>query len=578
MKQATYRGRLVWYLIIALISAVSLSLINPASVAAQSMDEYFQISYDPASFSQNQINGNQVFYVTIHGKATCIKDLPLAVSETSITSRIVARHIASGTVVILNPTYTVAINPFPSQRGDATEMTQTAPLQFPTQAQSGSYNVTGELVEAKIKVLLVWLDVTKYLPQSQPVGSLEYTASPPALIGGGGGGGGGGTIPQSPTVETNLFGKTSSFKTTDTGKILEKIEATSKDGMLTINVPQDTVALDKDSKSLKRLEATINDKPPAPPQDTSIVGPAYDLGPDGVTFAPPITLTWAYSPETLPQGIDERHLLIAFWNGSQWEALESQVNVDANTVSARISHFTQFALIGKSAPPPLTESLSFSRLSVIPSEVNPTEPVTISAVVINTGSASQSHTVVLEINGLEGARKKVVVDAGSSQKVEFIITRSAAGTYQVSIGGLSGTFTVKAAVPADFAVSDLTITPAEIESGEKVTISVIITNTGALTGSYEAIFKIGDAVIAAQEVTLAGGASQPVSIITTKNEAGTYIVNVNGLSDTFTVKALAINAKPTNWWLVGGIIVGCVIIGMVTWLILRRRKLTQPIS
>lgn len=179
-KQGTYRHRFVWRLIIALILAIPLWLISPLPTAAQSAGEYFQIDYDPVSFSQNEIHGSEVFYATIHGSATCTKDLPVSVSEASITSRVVAEHTMNGTVVTLNSSYTVTMKPFPSKEGDTTEINQVVPLQFPARAESGDYNVIGELVEAKVKVAFVWGEVTEYLPHSQLMGSLEYISPGPA--------------------------------------------------------------------------------------------------------------------------------------------------------------------------------------------------------------------------------------------------------------------------------------------------------------------------------------------------------------------------------------------------------------
>jgi len=131
------------------------------------------------SFSQNEIHGSEVFYATIHGSATCTKDLPVSVSEASITSRVVAEHTMNGTVVTLNSSYTVTIKPFPSKEGDTTEINQVVPLQFPARAESGDYSVIGELVEAKVKVAFVWGEVTEYLPYSQLMGSLEYISPGP---------------------------------------------------------------------------------------------------------------------------------------------------------------------------------------------------------------------------------------------------------------------------------------------------------------------------------------------------------------------------------------------------------------
>ncbi len=91
------------------------------------------------------------------------------------------------------------------------------------------------------------------------------------------------------------------------------------------------------------------------------------------------------------------------------------------------------------------------------------------------------------------------------------------------------------------------MSPTEVDTGESITISVLITNTGDLTGSYELTLKLDNITVATKDATLAGGASQTVTFTTVKDIAGTYIVNIGGLSGTFTVKpapAPALEPKP----------------------------------
>ncbi len=170
------------YLALTLILALSLWLISPLPAAALSLADYFQLSYDPVSFSKNEIQGSEAFHATIKGRATCTKDLPVSASEANITSRIIAEHAVSGASVTLNASYTISIKPFPSKAGDTIEINQDVPLTFPAQAESGDYNIIGQLIEAKVKVAFIWGTVTDYLPQHQLMGSVEYTApeSPPA--------------------------------------------------------------------------------------------------------------------------------------------------------------------------------------------------------------------------------------------------------------------------------------------------------------------------------------------------------------------------------------------------------------
>ncbi|GAI52605.1 unnamed protein product, partial [marine sediment metagenome] len=159
------------------------------------------------------------------------------------------------------------------------------------------------------------------------------------------------------------------------------------------------------------------------------------------------------------------------------------------------------------------------------------------------------------------------------------VTRDAEGSYDVRIDRLFGSFSVTEVevvevveLPANFVAINLSVTPTEVDIGQQVTISVVITNIGDLTGSYEVALKIDDVVVATEDVTLAGGASQPVVFSTAREVAGTYTVTIDSLSETFEVKALPPPVKPINWWLIGGIIAGVIIIGLVIWQVITRRR------
>ena len=166
----------MWRLAVALTLAGAFSLMSASPASAQDLSENFQLSYDPVTFDKNEIQGSEVFHVTIAGRATCIQDLPISASEATLTSQVIAEHVASGTKVTLNSSYTISIKPFPSKKGETAEISQAVPLQFPAQAESGDYNVIGKIIEAKVKVGPIPLDVTAYLPQDQLIGSLKYIA------------------------------------------------------------------------------------------------------------------------------------------------------------------------------------------------------------------------------------------------------------------------------------------------------------------------------------------------------------------------------------------------------------------
>lgn len=73
---------------------------------------------------------------------------------------------------------------------------------------------------------------------------------------------------------------------------------------------------------------------------------AYNFGPDGTTFNPPILLTVTYDEENIPEGISENDLKITYYDSttSSWVSLASTVDTANNIISAYVSHFTEFAV------------------------------------------------------------------------------------------------------------------------------------------------------------------------------------------------------------------------------------------
>lgn len=271
--------------------------------------------------------------------------------------------------------------------------------------------------------------------------------------GGGGGGGGGSSDGGFDQVEASLFGETTEIDIDSDGVIQETVEATSEDGKLTIIIEEETVALDEVGEPLETLEVEVDESPPAPPANTQVIGLAYDFGPDGATFDPPLTLTFEYEESEIPDDANEDDLVIAYWDeeDEEWVELDCTVDPVTNTITAEVSHFTVFAIIARPTltatvvtSPPEPAAFSVSTLTVQPAEAKPKEPVTITVLVANTGGTKGSHTVVLEINGLREAVQSVMVTAGRSEIVTFSVTRDEVGTYSVVVEDLNASFTVVA--------------------------------------------------------------------------------------------------------------------------------------
>ena len=411
---------------------------------------------------------------------------------------------------------------------------------------------------------------------------LSSTFTLSASGGGGGGFGGGGFFPPPPPPPgvTDV-----SNYVTNEGVFVQEVIAQSEDSKVELTIGEGTTGLTEEGEPVSEISITEMEEPlPEPPADSETIGLTYELGPEGTTFSPAITITFSYDPNDLPAGINQENLVIAMWNegageAGEWVVLDN-ITVDTvnHTISGTVSHFTPFAVIAYTAP----AAFVTSDLTISATEVEAGQSVAVHVLVTNTGDVIGSHKVTLWLENVAVATQDVTLAGGASQGLTFIVGADAPGIYSLSIDGLSATFTVKETVtppvepepvPAAFTTSNLFISPAEAGIGETVTVSVLVANTGDLSGSYEVTLKVDNVTMATKDVILAGGTSQTVSFTTTGDTAATYTVNVNDLSATFTVKTPVVPVEPINWGRITGIIAGtAIVIGVIIWLVFRRRQ------
>jgi len=100
--------------------------------------------------------------------------------------------------------------------------------------------------------------------------------------------------------------------------------------------------------------------------------------------------------------------------------------------------------------------------------------------------------------------------------------------------------------PADFQISDLNVTPSEVEAGEEVTVSVKITNVGGQTGSYTLPLIVNQTTEETRTVTLEEGASNTTEFKVIKQTPGTYNIEIDGLVNEFTVSETSSNGAPSD--------------------------------
>jgi len=121
----------------------------------------------------------------------------------------------------------------------------------------------------------------------------------------------------------------------------------------------------------------------------------------------------------------------------------------------------------------------------------------------------------------------------------------------------------------DFRVTNLKVSPAEVSPDGEVTVSVLVTNVGREAGSYDVVLKINGAIEKVKTVTLGGGESTDVIFKVSKNNPGTYDVEIAGLKGEFRVKKPPSALFPMEYAVFPFVILIASVIVLFAW---RRRK------
>ena len=215
--------------------------------------------------------------------------------------------------------------------------------------------------------------------------------------------------------------------------------------------------------------------------------------------------------------------------------------------------FSTFTLIASAnAQPPIpTPPLPpiFTYLNITPAEIEPGNEVTITFTITSSDNQSFTYTVSMQIGELNFLID-VELGAYESKTVSRTIPQYIPGDYNVTIDSLEGSFTVKfhefPTPPLPPFLDNLNITPAEVERGENVTISLTIMNTDSQSITYGVTMNIENAafpppVWPPYDVTLRiwvdleAYESKTVSRTLTLDMVGEYHVWVDGLTGIFTV-------------------------------------------
>jgi hypothetical protein len=224
--------------------------------------------------------------------------------------------------------------------------------------------------------------------------------SAPAPAPGGGGGGGGEVAPQYKAVTVSGLSASGDFKVNSAGLLQNAVQLKTADGKVILDIAQGTKLLRDRFDPVTVISGSVSPSPAAAPEGWALIL-AFSFGPDGANFNPAITLTMSYDPTKLPENVAEKDLYIAYYDGTKWQKLDSVVDTGKKTVSTKILHFSQYAIMGTvvvpQAPTPTSTPTPTPTPAFTPTSIaaTPSPSVTSTPTPSATGTPTPVQTTLL---------------------------------------------------------------------------------------------------------------------------------------------------------------------------------------
>jgi hypothetical protein len=253
-------------------------------------------------------------------------------------------------------------------------------------------------------------------------------------------------------LEIDILGKVTVATVSSSGRLRSSCLATDPDNKHTLEFNRGTRITCDDGRVPRRIEMRLCEESLSPPEGMEMIGPAYDITgyisgsvSCSLIFDESVELTLDYDPDWLPE--NALSLLISSYEPENgWAELEPAYGgvAQGNKVTVLVNHASIFAILAKTVPSPSPAEFELSEFAINPARMEVGEPVTISAIVQNTGQLEGSYTLTLTINGEIEQSTEVTLAGGESRQVSFTVVKNEPGTYAVAINGLMGQFIVLA--------------------------------------------------------------------------------------------------------------------------------------
>jgi hypothetical protein len=157
----------------------------------------------------------------------------------------------------------------------------------------------------------------------------------------------------------------------------------------------------------QQITVTKLDSAPNRPANTLIIE-AYSFQPDNASFSPAASVTIKYDAAALPANVKETNLYLALLENSKWTAVSTTVDTKSKTLTAKISHFSTYAVLGKVTAAATTPATSNTTVPKSPTSNATTPSGNVTGPSANTSTSGNAATsgmaipviVIVVIGGL----------------------------------------------------------------------------------------------------------------------------------------------------------------------------------
>ena len=186
--------------------------------------------------------------------------------------------------------------------------------------------------------------------------------------------------------------------------------------------------------------------------------------------------------------------------------------------------------------PASANEFEVTSLDVTPAKVLVNEKFTVIADIGNASKSEVSYVIPVMVNGIADDRTTLKLAPGKSWEIQFTLSRSKPGTYEIRVGNKSSSIQVEEALPPVLKLSDLKLNMEVANPGEEVVVTALLSNTGGSQGDYVAELKLNGTVDQSEKLKLPPGVNYNLAFKIIKNEPGTYTVAIGDLTGKFIVQ------------------------------------------